>query len=250
MSFCEHCVKGVVHEGEPVGVMETVAGVPVYVARPKSGGEDLLVLIASDVFGLGLVNTKLLADSYAGNGFLTWVPDLFEGDAVRVTDMNQPGFSFEAWKTAHEPGPVLEKFVKPVIAAYKAAHPEGVVACLGFCYGGRLAVDLALERSTVATSIAHPSLLQLPEDMYKLASVYSDRAVQIHSCEHDPMFPPSAFDECDAAFQPLGTRYQRTYSPGCSHGFAVRGDLSIPHVKAAKETVFNSTVQFLKTHTK
>ncbi len=35
------------------------------------------------------------------------------------------------------------------------------------------------------------------------------------------------------------------YYEGCTHGFAVRGDLSDPKAKAAKEGSFEKTVQWL-----
>lgn len=38
--------------------------------------------------------------------------------------------------------------------------------------------------------------------------------------------------------------YKREYFAGCTHGFAVRGDLSIPAVKAGKEGAFKSSVEW------
>ncbi len=40
--------------------------------------------------------------------------------------------------------------------------------------------------------------------------------------------------------------YARLYFEGCTHGFAVRGDISNPKIKAAKEEAFNASVQWLK----
>ena len=38
--------------------------------------------------------------------------------------------------------------------------------------------------------------------------------------------------------------YKRAYFAGCVHGFAVRGDLSDPQVKEAKEQAFANTVEW------
>ena len=38
--------------------------------------------------------------------------------------------------------------------------------------------------------------------------------------------------------------YSRTYWEGCTHGFAVRGDMSDPKVKAGKEGAFKATAEF------
>ena len=42
--------------------------------------------------------------------------------------------------------------------------------------------------------------------------------------------------------------YQREYFAGCEHGFAVRGDLTKPEVKAGKEGAFKATVEFFLKH--
>ena len=38
--------------------------------------------------------------------------------------------------------------------------------------------------------------------------------------------------------------YKREYFDGCEHGFAVRGDMSKPQVKAGKEGSFKATVEW------
>ncbi len=40
--------------------------------------------------------------------------------------------------------------------------------------------------------------------------------------------------------------YERLYFEGCKHGFAVRGDISNPKIKAAKEGAFDASVKWLK----
>jgi len=71
----------------------------------------------------------------------------------------------------------------------------------------------------------------------------------MNSCEVDPRFPKEAqamADEVlgDGKFAP---GYKREYFEGCTHGFAVRGDLSDPNVKAGKEGSFKAAAEwFLK----
>lgn len=38
--------------------------------------------------------------------------------------------------------------------------------------------------------------------------------------------------------------YKRAYFAGCTHGFAVRGDLSVPAIKAGKEQAFSNSVEW------
>ena len=42
--------------------------------------------------------------------------------------------------------------------------------------------------------------------------------------------------------------YKREHFDGCSHGFAVRGDMSIPKVKAGKEGAFKASVEWFQKH--
>lgn len=42
--------------------------------------------------------------------------------------------------------------------------------------------------------------------------------------------------------------FKGTYAAGCSHGFAVRADLSDPKQKKGKEDAFRDSVAWVKTH--
>lgn len=60
------------------------------------------------------------------------------------------------------------------------------------------------------------------------------------------MFPPDAQTQADkilggGKFLP---GYKRMYFDGCTHGFAVRGDMSDVNVKTGKEGAFKSTVEW------
>lgn len=44
--------------------------------------DNTVVIFISDIFGVDLVNTKLLADEWAGAGWKVLLPDFLEGDAV------------------------------------------------------------------------------------------------------------------------------------------------------------------------
>ncbi|KAK3681170.1 hypothetical protein LTR37_020971 [Vermiconidia calcicola] len=78
---CE-CVKGTVHKGQPVGKEETLHGLNTYVVGNRTNPRGIVV-IYSDIFGLGLFNNKLIADAYAKSGeWLVYLPDFFQGDPV------------------------------------------------------------------------------------------------------------------------------------------------------------------------
>jgi len=96
--------------------------------------------------------------------------------------------------------------------------------------------------------MSHPSRLQIPIDLERLAASGSKAKILINSCDIDKPFPPEAQAKADEL---LGdgkykAGYKRAHWEGCSHGFAVRGDLSDPKVKAGKEGAFKATVELFQ----
>lgn len=51
-------------------------------------------------------------------------------------------------------------------------------------------------------------------------------------------------DKVDQIFSKFEPGYKREYFEGCRHGFAVRGDLSDPKVKAGKEVSFRAAAKW------
>jgi len=253
MSFCKDCISGVTHEGTPQGKWEEIGGVKSYVATPTVDyPKDKVVLLLTDVFGPQLVNSQLLADDFARNGFKTIAPDYLNGDPIPADALLQhpdPARQFDIgkWFVNHgddKTRPTLDK----VLAALKG---EGVVAfgATGYCFGGRYVFNLAFENIIKVGATSHPSLLQVPADLEKYKET-SKAPLLINSCTVDTQFPLEAqakADEIlgDGKFAP---GYKREYFDGCTHGFAVRGDLSDPKVKAGKEGAFKATVEWLLKH--
>ncbi|KAJ6568382.1 dienelactone hydrolase endo-1,3,1,4-beta-D-glucanase [Mycena vulgaris] len=243
MSFCKDCVKGVTHDGTPEGKIETIGGIECYVATPTVDyPKDKVLLFLTDVFGLDLVNNKLLTDDFARNGFKTILPDYLHGDPIPVAAMEAGNFDIGKWFGTHgttDTRPLLDK----VIAALKA---DGVTSfgAVGYCFGGRYVFDLAFDGVISSAAVAHPSLLQVPADLEKYVSI-AKAPLLINSCTVDGQFPPEAQATADKVFAGFAPGYKREYFEGCTHGFAVRGDLSDPKVKAGKEGAFAATVEWM-----
>ncbi|EIM90826.1 chlorocatechol-degradation protein [Stereum hirsutum FP-91666 SS1] len=245
MSFCQNCVEGVRHEGATTGTYETVGGIKTYVATPSGDyAKDKALIYIPDIFGQELNNNLLLADAYAKNGVKVYFPDIFAGDAAPADALTPgSGWDLRAWASKHtakEIMPILESLMQALTA-------QGVTkfAATGYCFGARFVFNLAFENKIAVSITAHPSQLQI-EDLEKYAQI-SKAALLINSCTHDPMFTS---EKIEAADRLLGEKfepgYERAHWEGCSHGFAVRGDISDPVVKAGKEGAFKKSVEFLK----
>ncbi|KAN0088788.1 hypothetical protein V8E55_005845 [Tylopilus felleus] len=235
-----HCVQG---------RFDTVGGVGCYLATPTGEySNEKAILFLPDVLGIELVNSRVVA------------VDLFEGDAAPMSAMDASTwnhlragtFDFGAWLPKHGTN-VTRPRIDNVIAALKQQRIKEFAAT-GYCFGGsgapaRYVFDLAFDGIIKAAAVSHPSLLNIPDDLYKLKA--TKIPLLINSCEFDPVFPADAQAQADAV---LGgghintDLYRREYFQGCTHGFAVRGDLSDPKVKAGKEGSFKATVEFFSVH--
>lgn len=105
--------------------------------------------------------------------------------------------------------------------------------------------DLAFDGVLKAAVVSHPSLLQAPEDLEKFKK--TGVPLLINSCETDPQYPAEkqkAGDEILGGGKTEAPGYKRTYWPGCTHGFAVRGDISDPLIKAGREGAFKAAVEW------
>jgi dienelactone hydrolase len=228
--------------------LEKIGGTDCYIAVPSIDyPKDAVILVLPDVFGIGLVNTKLMVDDFARNGFKTVAVDLFNGDPapVGVLTGDAPGFNLDEWLKTHGP-----ETARPGLdAVYNALVEQGITrfAATGYCYGARPVFDLAFEGKIKTAAVSHPSLLTLPDDFEKYKSV-SKAPLLINSCEVDSRFPIEAQAQADELMAGFAPGYKRTYWDGCSHGFATRSDLSDPKAKAGKEGAFEATVLWFFEH--
>ena len=83
--FCRDCFRGTLRgDVELSGRVETVHGLPTYVAQPPEGTASTgIVVIIPDAYGWELRNTRALADAYARRGsFTVYLPDFMKGSVV------------------------------------------------------------------------------------------------------------------------------------------------------------------------
>ncbi|KAJ3715325.1 Alpha/Beta hydrolase protein [Lentinula raphanica] len=249
MSLCEDCIKGVRHEGSPEGKWVSINGVETYVGTPTGNYQkNKVLLFLSDAFGPRFVNSQLLVDDFARNGIKTVAPDFFENDGAPPELLESPEkrqtFDLPAWLARHSPS-ATRSLVDKVIAELKE---QGVTefAAVGYCYGGRLVFNFAFENVTTVSIASHPSLLKSPDDLEKYFST-SRAPLLLNTCTVDDQFPQSSQTQADAIFGEgkFAPGYKREYFDGCTHGFAVKGDMSNPKIKAGKEGAFKASVEWL-----
>ncbi|WVQ80924.1 hypothetical protein IAT38_003031 [Cryptococcus sp. DSM 104549] len=258
------CISGHIHAGTPIGSISILHGLRTYISTPSTpapsaagqGKVDTVILIP-DIFGIDLVNTKLVADEYAGKGWKVLLPDLFEGDAIpadhlqaiapnlryqaestvvsKAADGVKAGAALGPWLAKHREAvakPLIENFVKAV----RADSSTGKIALNGYCWGGRYSLVLAQSSSTAKPDVAiatHPSFLT-NDDVKPITDV----PVAIFKGDKDDIMSDEALKEVEGILKGnLGTKLVVQSFPGAVHGFAVRGDLEDGLEKAQKENV-------------
>lgn len=214
--------------------METLHGVPTYIASPASPSRSTSAIIYfTDAFGLTLINNKILADTYASaTGLRVLVPDIIPGGAVPHTVMDSMELLSEPVSLFNLSGQISRILAALSVAfhfipfmlrarpntakvhnlclAYarsvKAELPPGSrLGIAGFCWGGYLSVNLCTqtaveggsERLVDAAFAAHPSFLKAPDDIVN-AVLSRKTPLAVAHAEHDSLLKTAQVEEAEA----------------------------------------------------
>jgi len=237
------CTIGIKHEGEAKGELKTINGIPAYISLPESKDTSTAIVILPDVIGHEFINAQLIADQFAANGYYVVMPDLFQGDPVKL---NRPeGFDIMNWlqKGGPEGKGHLPDQVDPIVEktlAYVKEQGAKKIGAVGYCFGGKyVARFLAKGKGVDVGYTAHPSFVD-EEEIKGMTGPLS-----IAAAETDQIFPEEKRHKTEQLLKEMGTiPYQVVLYSGVEHGFAVRADLSKNDVKFAKEAAFLQAVQW------
>ncbi|KAI6040300.1 dienelactone hydrolase family-domain-containing protein, partial [Pisolithus marmoratus] len=243
---CSDCAAGQEYKGSPQGKTQNLGGVSCYVGTPtgKYDHKKALILL-TDMFGLTLSNNLLLVDDFAKKGYLTVAPDYLNGDAAPPYAMNNRNFNVKAWVQNHMPDVTRP----PVDKVVKALQGQGVTsfAVSGYCFGGRYAIDLAIDQVVDVVVVSHPSQVVIP-DAFETIAQKAKAPLLLEMGDQDTEVSVEKQEGIDAILGDgkYAPGYKRECWPGCSHGFAVRADVLIPQQLEGKEGSFNSSVAWLE----
>ncbi|EAY97970.1 hypothetical protein OsI_19888 [Oryza sativa Indica Group] len=209
--------------GEAGEVVHDYGGLECYVTGSRRSGRA--IILVSDYYGFRAPKLRQIADKVADSGYYVVVPDLLYGDPY--TD--DPARPFWVWIMAHSPDEAAEK-TKPLIAALKK---EGMssVGIGGYCWGGKVAVELSKTEETQAVVISHPSLVTV-HDMKEVK-----RPIEILGGERDTITPPLVVHQFEHALdQNNRVDHFVKIFPKAPHAFACRYNASDSFaVKTAEE---------------
>ena len=140
-----------------------------------------------------------------------------------------------------------EKTIKNFVAAvkYLETHPlsKGKVGCTGFCWGGGMTNQVAVNAPSLAAAVPYYGRQPSPEQVPSIKA-----PVIAHYAENDSFINPGipAFEE---ALKKAGIEYTIYTYPGTSHGFNNDTNPERYNAEAAK-LAWDRTVEFFKSKLK
>lgn len=226
------CVAFNFHEGQAQGDHKLLFGLDTYQIGAQHGNDKVIVII-TDIHGHKFNNVLLVADALSKTGkYQVLIPDILKGDPIDR--------DLQEWikdHTAEVTLPIVDNFLSTLKKEWNPKFLGGI----GYCYGGKYAIQqLSKDGHLDAGAVAHPSFVSIDE--VKAIT----KPLLISAAQVDPIFPPELKFQTEQALAALdGVRYQVDLFSGVSHGFAVKGDITDPVVKYAKEkTVSDQLVWF------
>lgn len=223
------CIQTTFHEGTPVGALTHQFGRDTYEVGTN---KERVIVILTDVYGYKYNNVQLVADELAKHGYYVVIPDILNDDPIPSIEV------FAEWFLKHGP-----EITSPIVDGFLAELKKGLqpkfLGAIGYCFGAKYAVrNLTKIGPLDAAALAHPSFVSIDE----VEAI--GKPVIISAAETDDIFSRELRHQTEEALALLDVRYQVTLYSGTAHGYAVRGDVSKPAVKFAKERTLIDQVAF------
>lgn len=247
---------------EPTGKMVGDA----YFHESSSGSKTRAVILLTDIFGLPLVNCKIIADEISNKlDCDVWVPDLFNGRPLfapeellpivpvkageKMSWFNTIRFRLGVLPRIHRVFAIRAAVVDPKIDAFikkvKEEHKYEFIGAVGYCFGGAATVRLGSRSLVNGIVVCHPGPITLKEIRAITAPVSWVCA------EDDFTFPTSQRQQMEAIFE--GRAGENTWVEwdcrvydGTAHGFATRPELTDPVIAEAYQGALYQTVEWFK----
>ena len=208
---------------------------PVYIYEPSTARIGAVVLI-QEIFG---VNDHInnVAENFAKEGFVTWVPDLF----YRIEDNVKLSYGSEDIKKGKELKDELgwELPTMDIISCIANLKVEHNVATVGFCYGGTLSWNVACSAYGLDASVCFYGS-QITNFLTKEPKC----PTQVHLGQKDPSINTEAQNKIIDFSKQSQTNIEVFNYENADHGFFC--DQRDSYHKESADLSYIRTLEFLK----
>ena len=210
---------------------------PGYLARPDASGPGVVVI--QEWWGLD-DHIKAIADRFAQAGFVALAPDLYRGQVAAEPDEARKLAMALQYPQAQQDmqGAVDYLLAQPFVQPKK-------VGMIGFCMGGRLTGQMAINGRNISAFVPFYGLAALSDaDTAKipapLLAIYG---------ETDAGFPPDLIRANERALAAAGVPHEVVVYPGAPHAFF---NDTRPHIyhKAAAADAWQRTLAWFRVYLK
>ena len=205
--------------------MTVFGGVAGHLARPSGQGPWPALIVVQEWWGLD-DQTRSIADRFAKEGYLAFAPDLYHGELARLGD----AAAARALVQKHGPGAAAE-LAKVRDAIVGGRDCSGRLGAVGFCFGGRKSLELALSRRLNAVCSfygggMHEIFDRLERIDCPVLGLFGDR---------DASIPVGTVEELDRVLDRAGVKHEVVVYPGSGHAFFRDSDPSVYKPEAARD---------------
>lgn len=209
-----------------------------YVARPKKEGKYAAVIVIHENRGLN-AHIEDVARRAASAGYLAIAPNALS--ALGKTPANED--EARQWFSELKPEDSLQNFKNA--ATYLATRKDynNKVGCVGFCWGGAMANNLAVNEPKLKAAVAFYGRQPEAADVAKIKA-----AVQLHYAGIDERVN-AGMAAYEAALKAANIRYEQYMYEGAQHAF--HNDTSAARYnEAAAKLAWQRTLKFFEQHLK
>lgn len=225
----------------------------------KQKKHDKIILWCCDVYGPYYANNVALMDYYASQGYLVLSPDYFFGHKLEH-DKEAKDFDQKAWiaqfKTPTEDksstganldrsGLLLKEWLPRVKEMF--GDKDTRYGIIGYCFGAPYVLQYCATDEVHAGAIVHPAFLDSDDDFALIK-----QPLHASLAEQDAYFNKSRRRALEDALIKISTPnapngdsadyageggldWTITVFSGVKHGWALRGDMTVPRIKWARE---------------
>lgn len=204
-----------------------------YLARPRDSRKAAAVIVIHENRGLN-PHIEDVTRRVAKAGFLALAPDALSGKGGTPADADQARALFQELNAEQN----LKNFLRAI--DYLKARPEsnGKTGCVGFCWGGAMANELAVHAPALQAAVAYYGRQPKAEDVHKIKA-----AVLLHYAEMDERIN-AGIESYEAALQANGIRYELYRYAGAQHAFN-NDTAPTRYNEAAARLAWSRTLDFL-----